>query len=132
MKAAYFDAHFNDIKNNIEFSETWCNGTGYFDGAVRQVKLAPGEQAVSVDTHGRKIIFTGTRFGTVVIFERYVRDENSNGEETIRVVSNTPREVRRLITDGACLGYDEFCRVVGRPLLSNFGKALEELFQDSE
>ena len=65
-----FEQAFCGITNVITFDPTWANGTGYFDGAVK-VPMAIGAVAKSNDTAGRRIILIGTRFGTVVVFDRY-------------------------------------------------------------
>lgn len=124
MKARYFDSHYAQIEQTIEFKEEWANGTSYFDGAV-WTPLQPGELAKSVDPYGRKIILVGTRYGTCVFFERYARQDPS--DELITVVSNTPARVRSLVTDGN-IGYDEFSRCVTKS--ANIGTAIEKLFSD--
>ena len=86
---------FSSIKNRIEFNAQWANGTGYFDNGVKGPSapvLIPGETASSVDTHGRKIVFIGTRLGNVVVFER----EATSGDVPARVVCNAPRELEYL------------------------------------
>lgn len=127
MKTRYFDTHFNQVNNPITFNEAWCNGTDYFDGAVRLVKLEPGKMGTSIDPHGRKLIMVGTRFGTCVFFERYVRSDDV--QEQTHVVSNVPRELRHLVTSGS-LNYDEFTRLVAGHL--NIGIAVEDMFKTME
>lgn len=94
MHASTFEYSYNRISAVVEYSQEWENGTGYLDYACSEVKLQPGEVAKSKDNAGRRIILVGTRFGTVVIFERYPLKTN-NGDNLI-VVSNLPREVEVL------------------------------------
>lgn len=123
MEQATFDYKFDEIEKNIIFNPEWANKTGYFDPAVKLVELAAGERARAIDTHGRKIIFVGTRFGTCVFFERYTREE---GSKSTYVTTNVPRQLNNMITTGA-LSESEFCRVVGSTD-RNIGRDLETLF----
>lgn len=69
---ALFTLVFGSIDKKLEYSTSWENGTGYFDRACYSVKLAAGEVATSVDTHGRRMIFVGMPGQrTVVVFQRY-------------------------------------------------------------
>lgn len=67
-----FSTVFDVIKKKLEYSSSWENGTGYFDRACYEVKLAVGELATSVDTLGRRMIFIGMPGErVVVVFPRY-------------------------------------------------------------
>jgi hypothetical protein len=82
---------YNSIEGKVPFSQSWNNGTGYFNGAVREVKLASGERAASrCPETDRRLILLGTVLGTVVFFERY-----SGGADGV-VVANAPHGVRCL------------------------------------
>lgn len=75
-EANFFDFKFASITTELPYNPLWANGTGYYNGAVagtHAVKLAPGEQAKSVadGANARKLIFTGTALGTIVVFQRY-------------------------------------------------------------
>ena len=84
---AIFAERYNEIENELEFDPKWNNGTGYFDHAVSMVRLNPGEVARSYDEKSkRRLIFVGTRFGTIVVFDRY-----SNQSEGGIYTSNEPR-----------------------------------------
>lgn len=75
------------IKNYVEFDTVWSNGTGYYDGACK-VEIPEGTWCWSLDAvTNRFLILIGTRFGTVVVFERY-----QHGSKTPVIVSNTPRK----------------------------------------
>ena len=114
MKASIFNAAFNAIAINpvnvIEFDKEWYNGTGYLDHATQLVQLAPNGRAVSTTTGGRKIIFIGTKLGTVAVFERYTGNE---GRDDIIVVSNTPPSMVTCLEPGA-MSDDGFESAVGR------------------
>ncbi len=88
---------FEKLSNEVEFKEGWKNGTGYFDGAVKDKVLEVGERARCTDPHGRRMILVGTPFGTAVAFERYVDSEDSSKV----IVSNMPRAARMMVADGA-------------------------------
>lgn len=77
-----FTERYNEVTKEIEFDPKWANGTGYYDHAVKMVKLEPGEVAKSFDAGtGRRLIFIGTRFGTIVAFDRY-SNQSENGVYT--------------------------------------------------
>lgn len=72
----FFRRRYEQIKNEIEIHPRWINGNGYFPEAVMEskphrAKLYPGEIAKATHTSGRKMIFIGTKAGTIVVFERY-------------------------------------------------------------
>ena len=120
------------IKNGKEvpFRIEWANGTGYFDGAVKDdLGLAPGELAASSATgeDKRRIIFVGTRFGNVVIFERYTPKEDGN--ENIVVVVNRPSKLSRFVKNGA-MSTEHFEELTGCGIFSwNIGVDIERLFK---
>lgn len=69
---ALFSLVFDSIEKKLEYSDSWANGTGYFDRACYEVKLAAGEVATSIDNFGRRMIFVGMPGQrTVVVFPRY-------------------------------------------------------------
>ncbi len=73
------------IKNYVEFVPTWTNGTGYYDHATK-VAVPEGTWCWSRDNiTNRYLVLIGTRFGTVVVFERY-----SHGGKSPVIVSNCP------------------------------------------
>lgn len=70
-----FKAAFESITVELPFDAKWSNGTGYFDGAV-DLPLEPGKLAKSRDPYGRRLIFVGTRFGVVVVFDRFSKQDD--------------------------------------------------------
>lgn len=111
-----FNKVYNLIETEIPFDEKWNNGTGYMDRAIN-VTLSPGAFAKSRTSgaNNRKIILIGTRFGTVVVFERYT--EGQNGV----FVSNTPSMIRRF-----CFSYFPEGRLGAVDLLHIFGLWIDE------
>lgn len=75
--ANIFARAFEAVEQILVFKEEWSNGTGYFDGAVKgetAPRLQPGVAARFIDNIGRRAIVVGTRFGNVVVFERYANN----------------------------------------------------------
>ena len=125
-----FQAMFEKIQTVIPFNAEWNNGTGYFNDIVSQdtVKLENGQMAKSTDTSNRKIVMVGTRFGNVVLFERY-----SGGLNDV-ITSNVPPEVSKLF-GGSSLGSKTSEEVIelllGQTYSSipkNIGIKIEEMF----
>lgn len=120
-----FMKRYNQTEKVIPFKEEWANGTGYYDGAVDDVKLSPGEEAKSVSPapNNRRMLFIGTHLGTVVLFERYT--DGAHGT----VVKNISSDMRRLgmIPDGH-IGYDSMNLILGWSSEDNIGKRLERAY----
>ena len=116
MKNSTFVKMFNQITKEVPFNDEWPNGTGYFNGVVndKKIGLEPGQLAKSVapGEDKRKLIIVGTRFGNVVVFERYSPKEDQ--PENIPVVSNAPQRLTRtkMVIDGA-MSDDHFETIVG-------------------
>jgi hypothetical protein len=78
---------FNEIYNSnvaqtVEFQDSWNNGTGYMDGAVK-APLKPGVyKAHTGQVNDRRLVIIRTRKNTVVMFDRYTAAEDN------RVVCN--------------------------------------------
>lgn len=71
-----FESAFNDVEvEEIEYDQNWGNATGYFDYAT-EVSLSPGEIRKTQDETNRRLILIGTRFGTVVVFDRFSGQTN--------------------------------------------------------
>lgn len=123
MKTNPFTLVYNDIRGIVAYDPAWENGTGYLDHAVELVPMDPGERAKSIDPNGRKIIFVGTRFGNVVLFQRY---DAKSELDVFNVTSNTSYKMRPFVSAGyltreeilAYCGYDH----------SNIGFDIERLF----
>lgn len=125
-----FQAMFEKLQTTIPFNTEWENGTGYFNNAVfgQDIALAPGEMAKSIDTTNRKIVMVGTRFGNVVLFERY-----SEGKNDV-ITSNVPSEVSDLFLNsslGSKTSEEVIELLLGQTYSSipkNIGIKIEEMF----
>lgn len=92
-----FQQFYEAIQPVVAFDPKWNNGTGYYDYAVKaDLGLKPGQMAKceSVAPNSRRIIFIGTRWGNVVLFERYSPKEDGSRSEII--VCNMPSRMERL------------------------------------
>ena len=122
-----FEQAYNSIKVNISFDSKWKNGTGYLNGAIK-VPLQPGELSKSVDDYNRRVILIGTRFGTVVIFDRY-KNQVDDGV----YVSNKPDNYTfKVLMSGSSIGEGEMSLLVGPwgALDENIGFTIEKLALD--
>lgn len=109
----------------IEFKEEWHNGTGYFDGLVKEnLGLAIGHRFVTQTPgdHTRRIVGVVTPVGNVVFFERY-----SNKESDVITV-NTPSSVSSMIPSGQ-QEQPVFERAIGavQGFNTNIGEALRSV-----
>lgn len=105
----------------VPFNPSWSNGTGYYDKAVKDdsLNLAKGEIGYSHDPDtDRRLLFLGTRFGNVVVFERF-----RFGSDTKVNVGNMPGELVWFgvsFSGGVC--YDTFNRLFGYAKIDERGK----------
>jgi hypothetical protein len=84
------NAIYNVVHVEIKYNPEWENGAGYLDYAVINAGINVGLVAKSITAQGRKILMIGTRFGTVVFFERYIEKDNNI------VVQNMPDKIKKL------------------------------------
>lgn len=114
----------SEIKE-IEFDPRWSNGTAYFDKATSH-PLKPGELAKCRDQHGRRMILIGTRFGTIVVFDRYVGQD----EAGVYVI-NTPKSVviDQLVDSCGSVGESDMIKLLdGWGILEdNIGNVIEQM-----
>ena len=99
MANVQFEKAFGAVAKEVEYKESWANGTGYLDNAVhdRDVEVI----SKSVCPKGRKIIIIPTLVGNVVVFQRYANDDI--------IVSNEPPSIQKLVAGlelGGSLGPD--------------------------
>ena len=129
-----FNAIHNRIATVIAFDPKWANGTGYLDHAVKaDLGLRPGDIAKSTDNLGRGIVFIGTRFGNVVIFDR-----NHPGDcaRPAKVVGNYPLKLRQFYRGDMGIGTALSEEGLGHLIdpvdghRQNIGFAIEGLFED--
>ena len=127
--ASVFEGRFSKIDTVLPFNPNWSNGTGYYSNATQGpncVQLPPGVCVKCTDLSGRKMIFVGTRFGTIVVFQRYSNRDNV-------VVHNAPHELKRLALwdSSGNMAVETLIVLVGDPdnrLSNNIGSMLEALF----
>ena len=115
-----FNRVFNSIEDVIEFDPTWGNGTGYFNYATT-VPVEVGALKASRDTYGRRIILIGTRYGTVVIFDRF--KGQTEGGIYVKNVPHRNTLIKELLGHSN-LTYEQMVIAIGRR--SNLGLLIEE------
>lgn len=121
--AAFFESRYAAVQREIEFKPTWGNGTGYFDGAVRDPQLreqvAVGEVVKTSDEYNRKILIVGTHKGLVVVFPRY-------NDTLDPIVFNMPYEIKQAAGIGsATLTLHDLHLLLGTDHDLNIGQALQ-------
>lgn len=94
-----FSDIFNKINKQIPFKSDWCENSAYYDYAL-QGKDAPvlenGELAKCRANEKSRLVFIGTPFGNIVVFERHCQSwESSSG----LLFCNMPDEIRELRCD---------------------------------
>lgn len=122
LPGSIFQRIFREIQTEVPFDPSWANGTSYLDGAV-DYPLSPGEMVKTTDNYGRRVIMIGTRFGTVVVFDRY-QGQTDGGV----YVSNRPQSatIDALMT-GTAIGGGEMACVLG-DFVPNIGETIEKIY----
>ena len=123
-----FTERYNQVTTVIDFDPKWANGTGYYDHAVEKVDLKPGEMAKSFDAGtSRRIILVGTRFGCVVVFDRY-----SNQGEGGVYVTNEPNEfvVKQFVPSGSIGEHSMYVLLGSWGIETNLGKTIEKMAKE--
>lgn len=136
-RSTFFNEMFKLTKKTVEFDPKWANGTGYFDRATKAElpALKIGEVGKCVadfgdDRDNRRILIVKTRFGNVVLFERYIcgKDGKLNGP----IVHNTPSAVRKsemFHPDSGALTARNMSDALGDESLHyNVGRRIENFF----
>lgn len=120
---------FNNTFNNaevegIEFNPSWKNGTGYFDNAV-YVDLQPGEMRKCRDDQGRRLILIGTRFKTIVVFDRFKNQE----DDGVYVTNFKKNVLLGTLLSGNSVGEQEMITLMGSwgNLKHNIGRKIEQI-----
>lgn len=131
LAAATFNEQFEAIKNEVVYNSNWPNGTGYYDNAIKgehAVNLRPGEMAKCISSNDRKMIFVGTRFGTLVVFQRF-----SGGNGGVHV-KNMPTKLSQLniVENGGSISHSDMVRLIGthwdhKP--TNIGTLIESIIE---
>ncbi len=125
VQGKIFTETYGKIRKEVKYDSKWMNGTGYFDGAVHMVKLGVGEMAKSKDDVGRRIIFIGTRFGTIVVFDRYAEQI----EDGVWVANKPNSRVLQELMSGTSIGISEMTTIMGSwgDLGDNIGHVIEDM-----
>lgn len=100
-----FENLFTSIDQEIEFDPSLEDEDGYFDRAVRAVKLARGQLARTTATYGRRLVFIGTSVGTCVVFDRYADDPNGF------VVASLPALIKNVLHICGPLSTDQLVKL---------------------
>ncbi len=119
------------VTTTLPYDIMYGNGTGYLDGLVHPKdnyeELAAGQIARMRDDTERLIIVIGTRFGNVVVFQRFIKNSDV-------VVSNMPDEVSSLLAGhghGSSLSADQVIHLTGdsnyKSVYPNIGKTIEDM-----
>lgn len=125
---AIFTERYNQVTTVIDFDPKWANGTGYYDHAVEKVDLKPGEMAKSFDAGtSRRIILIGTRFGSVVVFDRYT----NQGEGGV-YVTNEPANfvIKQFVPSGSIGEHSMYVLLGSWGIETNLGKTIEKMAKE--
>lgn len=128
LQGKIFTEAYNTIKQTIRYNSDWMDNEGYFPGAITAVKLDIGRLAKSVDDVGRRIILIGTRFGTVVVFDRYTEQV----EDGVWVSSRpNSRVIYELMSKGP-IGISEMITIMGSwgNIGDNIGNVIEHMAKE--
>ena len=127
-----FNKAFNsDEIEDIPFNPEWCNGTGYFDWSVEGSEapgLTIGQMVKSKDENGRRMILIGTRFGNVVVFDRFVKQEDDGVW-----VFNAPRsKTIKTLIDSSAVGERDMITLLGSwgDFTQNIGFEIEKIAKE--
>ncbi len=121
-----FETAFKNARR-IEFDEKWKNGTGYLDHAAEgkhAPKVSQGQVVSFLDDKDRRGVIVGTKYGNIVVFERY----SPEGSETSGVfVCNIADKVRTnvdFIKFERALSLDNLRDILGHNGRDNIGKLI--------
>lgn len=130
--AERFLKRFNEIDSFIRYNSWWLDTSNQFryavggisKGHVVKVDIDPGQELKSVSRTNRKMIFVGTPFGPIVLFERY-----SNGMGGLIVANAAPNIVSLKIISTHNLTPNEVKNLLGNTSLDNFGYKLMQALE---
>ena len=131
----FFVIIWNSISNVVNYNNNWGNGTEYLDNAT-EVSVPKDEIFKFTDEFGRKGVLIGTRFGTVVVFQRI------NNYLQSPVVFNIPesRTIKTLMGRDNPLSLETLENITGMYAISwrvcshgtNIGATIEAIAKDFE
>jgi hypothetical protein len=71
----FFVSKYDQIEKTIAFDPRWLDANDYFEFAQHDPQLSAqlpaGAMAKCIDDYGRMVIFIGTQWGVVIVFQRY-------------------------------------------------------------
>lgn len=115
----FFALRYAQIDKVVPYRCDWADEGGYFFGAMHDATLASqlkaGSLACCSDHLNRPMIFVGTDWGVIVVFQRYSGDNDS-------IVAQLPHALSRHLK--SCLGLlsvDELRVLLGDHITSNIG-----------
>lgn len=124
-----FNATFNRPEViDVEFNPAWNNGTGYFDAAVfSEVPglYTNGRVGRCFDDSGRRLLIIKTRFGNVIVFDRFSHQTDGG----VYVTNSPVNPLIRLVVSGSSVGETEMIALFGGwgILEDNLGFAIEKI-----
>lgn len=128
-----FSNTYDKISKVIEYNPSWENNSESssfisFNSSVDLITLVPGELAKSISSSGHRLIFIGTRFGTIVVFDKY-KNQSDNGV----YMSNTPNyfTLTKLVPKGP-ISESDMIFLFGSwyNIKENIGWAIERMYED--
>jgi hypothetical protein len=90
-----FTDKFKSITKTLPFNIEWSDGKGGILSDHPEVaSLKPGESLSSMTPGKRRIIFLGTRYGTISVYDRFTMNDNRNREPVFYI--NRPEQMDKL------------------------------------
>lgn len=125
-----FGQLFDSIKDEIPYDKRWSNGEGGQSNAVWCApKIKFGHMAKSMSPGQRRMIFVGTYYGNVVMYDRFNHETTSITKN--HLVYNAPKELDTLIDlcdpDGE-LTFELFDDFAGASDRDNIGLWLKKIY----
>lgn len=84
---------FSSVEKEIPYNPDLEDDDGYFDRAVRSVKLPRGQLARCTDSCHRRVVFIGTSAGTCVVFDRYPDDPDGFVVASLPAIIKNPLQI---------------------------------------
>lgn len=125
-----FTGAYRKIEKTIPYQMEWKDDEGYYSGIHRHVRLESAEMVKTEDENGRRIIFIGTRFGTIAVFDRYP-DQSEGG---VYVTSAPMNPVLRTMMSNSVVGAGEMAVLLGSwyDITRNIGYTIENMALEFE
>ena len=121
-----FETAFKNAKR-IDFNEKWKNGTGYLDHAAEgkhAPKVSQGQVVSFLDDKDRRGVIVGTKYGNIVVFERYSPEGNETSGVFVCNVADKVKENVNFIKFERALSLDTLRDIFGHNGSDNIGKLI--------